>query len=471
MLPFFYCNFTNVLVSNKSIHNSFLLTKVLEANSSIVKSQHSFTNKDIAELVGSENNWHVKSCLMKNKTFKKLLRRYWSEYVYISVYNPDSNNFEEVASRNYLLQSNYVGSNHRNRLDLKKYLTEKKIVVFYSNAFSYLSDGLSIKYCSKQYVNKLFTTLTKLYLNRGQTHFLRKLSGSIVEKLREQKLPVFVLVNGFGEMVVGEPEHTLHIHKGFLDNFLKLDNKARIAQTSYQLPLREVYMFLNPLDAIEYYNYLKSEYLYSSNELHLKIFLGTVKDYYEKSNLSISNTQFRLFPDLSEVGKLVKTYQYNSNIHFNPKQMYGKNYFQGQPIYFINPVLCTHINKLTGKIDKRYFPNLLTLDKQHYYRAFTNYEDAVSMWTQYRMRFQEYYLPQFPQITIYNLESFLEEHKNRDVSFRFVPCYEAYRYVKNLDYTQDSRFLSMINIKLIVLVKVWINRLLWGMLRWYPPVQ
>nr|YP_009294096.1 hypothetical protein Hrub_094 [Hildenbrandia rubra]AOM67338.1 hypothetical protein Hrub_094 [Hildenbrandia rubra] len=445
-----------------------------EMNSNTAKLQKLLISN--IESVNLNNDKDLNHYLNDNKVIKNIVRQYWKEYIYITPYNLASSRFEDLILRSYLLQNANFTNKNKVYIDVKKYLADEKIKVFYLNNFISIEKQLPVKYISRKHGNRLYQNalnLSKSLLKKSPLKYQR---NDFVALLNAQKFPVFIIVNGAHEMIIGEPEHTIKTQKTFLDSVQYTTG----IQGGYQLPLREGYIFINPLDALEYYYYLQSQYPYSFNEMKVKIFVGTLKDFYKQSRVHIDNIQLRLLPDLKEVGKLVTAYQYNSNIHFNSKQVYGKNYFQGQPIYLIDPIMCIYIDKLTGKVSKRYFPNLLALDKKEYYNIFTTYKDALSVWKQYRKKFHQYILPRQPKLTIYNLESFLKEYQasistieKPDKLFSLVPSYEVYQYIKSIQQPKNSRLLKDISFsaQLLVLIKMWTNRILWGMVKWYPPEQ
>ena len=456
---------TNVALSKQVSYRRSFLRDILAINSNTAKLQKLLVSN--IEPVNLKNKKDF-----NNKAIEKILQNYWSEYIYITPCNLVSNDFETMLSKVYLLQSTNLVSSFKTHIDLKKYLADEKIKVFYSRNSSFYNTKLPVRYINRKPANQLYITISNLYNTWVTKRILKQSNNDFLETLKKQKLPVFIVTNGTKEIIIGEPEHTLKKQDSFLKNLFHLAQTIVRIPKSYQLPLREGYVFMSLLDAVEYYNYLQARYPYSSHELKIRIFVSTLKEFYQRSKFSVNDIQFRLLPDLREVGKLVTVYQNNSSISFDPRQIHGKNYFQGQPIYFIEPILCTCADELTGKVTKRYFPNLLALTERDYYNVFTTYEDAISVWTKYRKKFHRYALPKKPKLRVYNLESFLSEHsKQTSVLFRLIPSQQTYQYVKSIQQSTNADMTQKIDLssRLMLLVKVWTNRFFWGMVKWYPP--
>lgn len=465
-----YIAFAGTSFLNQFVHRR-LLCNLMEINVNTTKSRESLIDSiGSIELGNSES---IDDYFKSHKIARKILKQYWKEYIYITPHDFTSGVVKDIVARSYLIQDISVAESNKMRMDLRECLINGDIKVSYLRNFSCSTKKFPIKYIRKKYVHRLYTDLLKLYQNSWQKHFVKQSYGNTMRKLEEQKLPVFIIVNGLGEVVVGEPEHMIGVQKSFSNSFLGHSAEAK----AYQLPLREAYVFMSPLDAVEYYNYLRSKYPYSFNELKLKIFAGTLSEYYKKNRFPIRNVRFRLLPDLGEIGNLLKVYRYKSNVIFNPKQVRGRNYFQGQPIYLIKPVMCKHVDQYTGKITKRPFPNISVLGEMEYSNVFTSYRTALSVWTKYRQKFREYTLPKQPNLIVYNLEGFLKEKEyeqfmigDSKIFFRLIPSYETYQYIKNIQQVEKSKLLRQTTYaEIILLIKVTINRVLWGMIRWYPP--
>ena len=482
--PLYITNNNNILI-NKQVFRYSHLTHVLEISpilyNKILKSKSNPTpvNTDI-RLAKSE----ISSRKLHNNTTinRQTWYQYWQEFLYISSNYPELNNFEDIVSKHYFSQNSRIEESENQRIEelLRYDLLNGRIKVLYPRFFNTHSlSNIPIKYIWRKNINRIFfLCFRSLYYNQHQFFFLNRIQNRLLQVLKKQKFPVFIVVNGFNQIIINEPEHLINIEQQLGNRLLKSIHNIFTLRKEYSSPLREAYIFINPTDAIEYYTYIKSQYPKSARQLELKLFVGNLDEFYKINRLAIPYTQFRLLPDLKEVGKLVTYYQYKNNVNFDYKQIYGKNYFQGQPIYFIEPITYKYTDNVTGKTQLYYFPNSLDLTQEEYNCIFTTYKDAIVAWKKYRHKFPQYPLYKKPRIKVYNMESFLQENENQiitnkiiDPKFRFVPSQETYQYVKKLQKNTYGSFPNIINIKksFLLLVQVWTNRILWGMLRRNPP--
>ena len=472
-LPLYITNLDKTTTSELFYKRSFFRTDYA-INSNTTKLQKLIINN-----IDHSNETHIdnfNNYFQKNQLIRKILHNYWTEYMYITSYALFNNSKDDSITRNYLVETSNSLNSFQSSINVKKYLISNKIQVIGSSNLYSFSHPLSVKYLYRQPFHQIYKKLLSIWQSGLQQYSLkRRMNHYSFEILKKQKFPVFVVANGINEMIIGEPEHFLKIPKSFLKKFLRFEGAKVRPKGIYQLPPKEGYVFINPLDAVEYCHYWQSKYPYSSNELKMKIFIGTLEEFYPRSQIHFHETQLYLLPDLEEIGKLTTKYRQNSNVSFYSKQVHGKSYFQGQPIYFIQPILCKYVDKLTGKTSQRYFPNLLDMKQKDYSSIFTTYQDALSTWAKYRKKFSGYTLPKKPKLNVYNLENFLENYCTQisediasNMLFRLVPSAETYQYIKNIN-TISMNSNNNIFAQFTLLAKIWTNRILWGMIKWYPP--
>lgn len=474
--------FTNQLTSRHShLTNILEISPILHDKTFKSKRNQVASNIDIKSMKETADNKlynDVKNII----TNRQIWHKHWQEFLYISSNYPESNHFEDIVSKNYFSQ--YPQSEKpedKKKDELLKYdLLDGKIKVSYPRFLNTQSlPSTLIKYTWRKSINRVFFPwLYSLYHSKYQFFLLNRVQKHLLLTLKEQKFPVFIVINGFNQIIINEPEHLINIKQQLGHWLLNSTYNIFTSLREYSIPLREAYIFINPIDAIEYYNYIKSQYPKSARQLELKLFVGNLDEFYKINRLTFPYIQFRLLPDLKEVGKLVTQYQYKNNVNFDYKQIYGKNYFQGQPIYFIEPVTCNYVNNITRTTQPYYFPNSLDLTQEEYNRIFTTYHDAITTWRKYRRKFPQYSLNKNPLLKVYNMESFLAENANQitfnrttKVKFYFVPSQETYQYIKKLQTNTPKSFSNATNTKnpFLLLVQVWANRILWGMLRRNPP--
>ena len=455
----------------ESINKRFLFNNLLTVNSKISEFQNLSCN-DI-QLIDLNKNDNVNKGVKTSKVLKNFLQKYWREYIYIL---PSSKAAEKLSNTYYKdINNKYEMLYQEGNLNLKKQLVSGQVKVSYFHSINELDDKSCIKYTYNKHLKKLFTQLQTFYQYKNTT---RRRDNHTLNVLEKQKFPVFIVTNGLREIIVGQPEHRLQKSSNPLVLFTERLFSKKIPKNNFQLPLKESYIFVNPLDALEYCNYLQAIYPYSFKELRLKIFVGTLSDFYRKNRRFSEEIQFRLLPDLKEVGKLVKKYQYKPHLNFHSEQLYGTYYFQGQPIYLINPVKCSYFDDQNKTITKRYFPNSLTLSEREYTSVFTTYEQAMLIWKKYKKNFSNYVLPAKPKLTVYNLESLLNEYSNKQVMpntvkniFRLIPGNDTYKYLRKNQETKNSYLLIKddLSFPFVAQIKVFCKRVLWGMFKWYPP--
>lgn len=469
--------FLQVSISvTESINKRFLLGDLLMINSKVFKPQD-LSCQDI-RLVNLNKNDSFDNKSKNLIILKNLLKKYWKEYIYIlpsnKAYEKLNNTYGEHISHKKA-NNKYKIMYEKGNLNLKKYLVNRQIKVSYVHSMNRLDDKSCVKYTYNKYLKRFLKQFYTLFFYKKHNI---KLNNQVVEILETQKFPVFIVMNGLQEIVVGQPEHRLHTFNNSIVTSIKNSFFKKILKYNFQLPLKEIYVFVNPLDGLEYCNYLRTLYPSSVKELQLKIFVGTLRDFYKNNKVFSEEVQFRLLPDLKEVGKLVKEYQYKSNINFYYQQSYGTNYFQGQPIYFINPVKCNYFDEQNKIMTKRYFPNSLTLSEKESSYIFTTYEQAILIWKKYKKNFSNYILPTRPKLTVYNLESFLNKYSTKQIisnrvhnTFQLIPGNETYEYLQKIQQTKNPRSLVKTDLDFPVFsqIKVFLKRVLWGMLKWYPP--
>ena len=460
----------------EATNKRFLFSNLLTVNSKVSQLQDLSYN-DI-QLIDLNKNQKINEKFQNSKILKNLFQKYWREYIYIFPSNKASEKFTNIDYKDSLQKD--INNKHKifyeeGSTNLKTQLVNRQVKASYLHSLNELDNESCIQYKYNKHLKKLFTQLQIFWQYKNT---IMRRSNHLARILENQKFPVFIVTNGLQEIIVGQPEHRLQASSNSLISFAKELFPNKIPKNEYQLPLKESYIFVNPLDALEYCNYLQALYPYSSKELRLKIFVGTLSDFYRKNRTFSEEVQFRLLPDLKEVGKLVKKYQHKSNLNFHPHQLYGPHYFQGQPIYFINPIKCNYFDEQNKIITKRYFPNSLTLSDKEYTSVFTTYEQAMLIWKKYQKKFSNYILPIKPKLTVYNLESLLNEYSNKQITLntvnkalRLIPANETYEYLQKNQEIENPHLLVKGNLSLPVAAqtKVFFKRVLWGMFKWYPP--
>nr|YP_010471153.1 hypothetical protein N4M48_pgp039 [Synarthrophyton patena]UVF62982.1 hypothetical protein [Synarthrophyton patena] len=380
-------------------------------------------------LTETKNNLANKK-LISGNFLTRFINNFWQQTVFLSV--PTKLSDKYISQLNSL---NLVKNPVRPKKILSQFsqsLMNDSINSSLSSNFVYNNQFSSIKYIwKKSRINLNWTLLNK------DTKFLDINHKQLFDRLQINNLPLFIVTNHLNQMIVAElPKES---KTSFI--FKKLDLKSY-----YQ-----AWFFINYQDAEEYLQYIKNQYEIIDANNQLRIFICNLETFYKLSNKCINTVQFRLVPDLHEIGELVNTYSSYRNIIFNKAQNYGKDYFQGQPIYILkNDNYYYQVNELNNKI--KYQP------------VFMTYKTAVSSYKHLVKKQNNSKSLKPPKLMVYNLEEFLEKQvasfNKSNMPFLLIPSKSSYKLVKSglgshILYDDISIYVSQL--------KLWTKRILWSL--------
>lgn len=377
--------------------------------------------KTVTETV---DDFSTKSLIRKN-FLQRINNQIWQQTIFLSI--------PTKLSEKYTAQLEYDGL-IIDKKQQKKLLSQFSKDLLRGRIEAYTSKNLStaqgpsflvtpsIKYIWKKGINVRFALISKLwqenlnYRNQNYRNFL--------SYLKFNQFPIFTLVNKWGQIVISEPPEELFVNKSI---FYRLYRWYIMNLTPFYnfKPVYQGWFFINYQDAKEYFNYIKRSYPLSQSNNQLSLFACNLETFYKMSRTSSKLVQFRLIPDLNEVGKLVNRYKNYKNINFDKKQVYGKNYFQGQPIYILDNVTSyqTHI-----------YGSYKNFNRVSYLPIFTTYNSAVESWKKYIQRNSKTNLGTKPKLRVYNLEDFLSDQSKQTAelqpSFLIIPSKSTYQTVK-----------------------------------------
>nr|YP_010925745.1 hypothetical protein RMC01_pgp180 [Neoporphyra seriata]WKD83977.1 hypothetical protein [Neoporphyra seriata] len=283
-------------------------------------------------------------------------------------------------------------------------------------------------------------------LNVSKEFLINQLSAS----------PVFVVKNGFNEIILGHPAFSMK-RKRF-SNHLFLNFFKQSKQT---YPVSTGLFFFHPDDAFEFKNFIKSTSPLNTEQMEINVQpVGLHFAYKMNRNIS-SDTQFLFIPDFKEVGDLLFKYRRDKHLIFHKDQHHGKNFFQGQPIYIIQPLT---FKDRSGKLTTIKFTGVNDTREV----IFTNLEAANKSWINFIKNNSQLKSIKKPTLLVYNLESFLkdQERLNKQNSQKFVVVTnkKAYIATKELVAVPDSNsFLKHLKFNIkpkLFFVKLWVRRLL-----------
>ena len=439
----------------------------------------------------SNKNFYLLSILTKNKEKKltqdvqnfankklisrnlvtKLINQYWQETIFLSMSNPISDTYINALQSSGIAV--YKSQYKKFLLDFSKALNTGRIEVSVSsnqNLPNKASYDKYIKYVWRKGFNFPVPKLLLYNINSLKYIFLAKEhNNNLIQALNNNSFPLFTVVNKFNQIIMAEPAREIVNDTSMLDKIYRYYSQKFLFEQNNQ-PVYEGMFFINPEDALEYKNYIQNKYKNFSIGNNVEILASKLGFYYQISQKTISKTKFRLIPDLTELGKLLFEYRKLHNISFHKNQKYGKTYFQGQPIYLIQPttVFDRRINK---NIFIEHHYKIKRNHKEHRYQAvFMNYQTALSAWKKFRQENTNYKLPVYPKIIVYNLEDYLNTNINQNKAehLLFIPSKESFNFIKNSIKYQTNMY-QIFSSKWLYL-QVLTKRIIWSLTSRQPNV-
>lgn len=447
---------SKLIAKNRSATNTLFATVNVNPSVNVITNHYTatqtFTNKK----------------LIQPTFITKLLNKYWQETIFLSATNPLSDNYiNQLKSTGVAM---YQNEYKKFLLDFSRALTTRRIEVYLDDSkvsANEKSNPTYVKYIWRKGLNfSLPNNPLKNFLNVKDIHTSKSQPSLLLHKIRSNDFPLFTVINGSNQMIMAEfPEKMLN-NKNVLDRLYRW-YYDRFLWTRNNQPLYEGLFFMNPEDAMEYKYHIQQKYTASSKQNILDVFASKLDLYYKLTRTSAPKIRFRLIPDLTELGELIFKYRKYRHVSFHKQQKYSKNYFQGQPIYMIQPLLA--FNKKSQKnmlINYRY--KLYENTSQISYEAiFMNYKTTLTAWQKFRKENTDYILPSCPKILVYNLEDFIKTcENNKEINNRnilFVPSKESYDFLKQYYNNQSQiRVLQKFSSTLLYF-KVLGKRMLWSL--------
>ena len=403
-----------------------------------------------------KQNKFNRATLLSSNFMTKLINRYWQETIFISPYNQETDKYTNILKAE---GTNIYSTYHKEFItNFGKALTIGRIKS--SSTGTYINNNEKyIKYVWRKGIN--FPLIKYM---RQIAKFKNYRDSHIINTLKQYGFPLFTIANNFNQLVLAESPDILIGKKTSADLFYSWFIKRLFIDLDSQIMYKGLF-FVNPDDAEEYKNYIDNKYLSVKTENKLKVFSSRLDVYYNLIRNNYLGIHFRLIPDLKELGLLMSKYRYYRNLRFHSNQVFGKDFFQGQPIYLINSISVK--NKTNMDVDVVNYNYFRKNQKSESVIIFMNYKTAIAAWQQFRENTKLYDLPIKPKITVYNLESFIKdlEKKNEKItqSYLIIPSQQSYNFVRK----QAKSKLSMSTLdrmynKLIPL-QVMAKRIVWSL--------
>uniref|UniRef100_UPI003002AA9B hypothetical protein n=1 Tax=Anunuuluaehu liula TaxID=3049639 RepID=UPI003002AA9B len=469
----------NILNRNLIIKSqSQLVNKITNTDFSKDKTNHSVLSKSniLSILLIANNDTHLNGQgnslankkLVSRNFIVQLLNKYWQETIFLSQPNLLSETYSSQLKSDGIAV--YKSRYKKFLFDFSKALISGRIeaTLQQQKDINTVSNNVTeIKYIWRKGLNfSLPKNIFNFLLYKRQLDFPNPTQLVLMKKLQQNKLPVFTIINNFNQIVVAEPSNELISKRGPINQIYQLYYDNFLWEKDHK-PVYEGLFFVNPEDALEYQEYIKNKHINSSKYNNLNVFASGLDFYYKLVRISPPRVQFHLIPDLKELGKLIYKYQYYKNITFHNKQKHGRYFFQGQPIYLIQPILSK--NKQTGKMNLVKYVYSLSRNetKQEYEAIFMNYQVALLAWQKFIEQNCNYNLPNKPNILIYNLEDFLKLYENNsdicNKNLLFVPIQESYEFVKANTSNKSQRNVSQILLKQFLRLQIITKRIVWSL--------
>ena len=373
---------------------------------------------------------------------QKLFNILWRQTVFLSI----SNKVSDIYSNQLTALSNYQPKNVKRSLVSKfsKSLFKGSISSSLTSIPDINSGTLSnIQYMWSQGLNfKRWNLLSHLF-NKKSGNDSKSIKDYLFKNTSFNHFPLFTVSNSLGQMVISEPPEELNVKRNILD-YLSFQYNTKY--------IYEGWFFTNYEDAKEYMQYINEYYGLKGNKL--KIFTCSFSTFYTIVNKFNNQVNFRLIPDLKEIGQLIKKYRYYKNISFHHKQKYGKTYFQGQPLYSFQTA------------DEHNY-NYVSRDKKKYNLVFTNYETALNIWHQINSNVLSSHVKKMPNLVVYNLEYFIKDQvnslNNLKYPFLLVPSKSSYKFTKEKQLRKNTKIAYDSIQSYWSHLQLWSKRIVWSL--------
>lgn len=417
-------------------------------------------------------NEHNRMRIFSNTFLARFINKYWKETIFLSLPDPS---LQVKVKKSYTDKLSVYSNEYKNLLiSFSKALINGRIQVcmqsdneiintthyklYNQNPYWQIVWKKEFNFFNFKDVARSIFVYIQMYVHNTNTR-------NVLSKMINIPLPLFTILNDFDQIVLAESSNKMLENKHFIDFVYHIYRNLIISQYNRNTKYLALF-FVNHQDALEYRRSIQRKY-YNITSQSMKLFPVKLNIYYKLYSIHCTNTDFRIIPDLKEVQKLIKKYQYYKNISFQADQKYGKDYFQGQPIYRIKPSIAVDKrNNRTCVVDYTY--NIMNNQKLLNYEAvFFNYDTAINAWLKFKKQMNHYYLPHHPQLDIYNLESFINNYeKNKMFSKHqiiFIPSRESYKYIKtNLPLASQLNLVQKF-MNTYVYFKIITKRIIWSL--------
>lgn len=456
---------------NTKTRNELLIVKTLQQRRNLP-----YTIIDNPKILTTESAYRFAKLNSYNRAlFKDLVSKYWQQSIFLSAFDPTTDKYITKLARQR--SASTKDKQKRFFIDFNKALVSDPISA--SGITAHLPHNFEVnspvKYIWKKGFNlqkpRFFPSLPFSILSRStpQTTHVK-----LLQSLTSSHLPLYVVVNGFKQMIIPGPPNDFS-NKETFNNVLRQWYHNTFLGNEDEHVAYQGWFFVNPQDALEYKASIANKKNGTSTESPLGILPSRFDSYYRLNRKAMPRTEFRLFPDIEEVEKILYAPKYKKDLVIDSRQNIGRSYFQGQPIYLIEPTKCSVKG---GKQKINFTPRYkmpINSPTEEYNPIFLTKTSALNAWTKINAKYPEYRLPSTPQLRLYNLEDFLKDQEVQDSPESFILMPGPGSSIPNLESLQlinshgKLQHLEAVSSRPILASKLWLQRLVWSLTRRKPP--
>nr|YP_010198954.1 hypothetical protein LK147_pgp137 [Hydropuntia urvillei]UAD88403.1 hypothetical protein [Hydropuntia urvillei] len=401
--------------------------------------------------------------LVSRKLIGRLINKYWQEKIFLSVPSTQSEKYiNQLKLEGVLI---YKAEQKKFLLDFSKALLSGRIQTSLDCIKLTSNNNQYISYIWKKGCN--FPIPIKFSFFSSNTLFLNKEQLIFFNMLYKQPFPLFAVTNSSNRIILADSSEDIKANLKLIDKIYKWYYNKFVIYKNLP-PSYYGLFFVNPRDAKEYMDSIKIIYKLSNTNIknQLNLFSTHLSTYYKLTRLNFQSLQIRLIPDLEEISKLIHLYKNYRNIKFHKYQKYGRKFFQGQPIYTIEPFLA--YNKKTNKVKLLNYSYLTNNYNSSSNKViFTNYSTLLKAWQIFKKQNVDYKLSNQPKVLVYNLEDFIKTYEFNYVmktkNVLFIPSEESYRFVKYYPFIKNQNKIKRIFSNKFLDFQILSQRIIWSL--------
>nr|YP_009541897.1 hypothetical protein [Neogoniolithon spectabile]AYR06106.1 hypothetical protein [Neogoniolithon spectabile] len=401
--------------------------------------------------LNSQNN-SLSDKLVRKNLWRSILNNLWYQRLFLSKQNRLTGRYYDQNYDPYLSSSK---AQYKNIMSELSTILKKSMVCTCSNPNTSRqvdSASLQVEYMWPRSLYSNLINPARVYSERLRAYLL-ELSKRTNKNLSLDNIPLYVVSNNFGKMVVSEQPS--YIKSNVLPNFYRVN-------TQY---MDQAWFFVNFDDACEYMNSILDKSLVTKRQVALKIFTSNLGAFYSLAQKYRNQIVFRVIPDLNELSLLMTRYKYDRYLEFHPLQRYSKMSFQGQPVYIV---------KIYDDRNERQYASMTSnRNDKELIPIFMSYNDARFEEKRWKTSDKVLGFKNRSKIVVYNLEKFLENlektEEKEGLSYTIIPPRSSYLHLKNLENQQLSISPWWVDFTSgISSISLWFKRIAWSLTSKHP---